>query len=77
MLPALSLAGPALDRLDWLARLPRLFATVPSLREVTVHRYPLNRCVAAAASPHFPSVAHLLAPAASTGLAAPLRGAIA
>ncbi len=71
-LPALSLAGPALDRLDWLGQLPRLFAAIPSLREVTVHRYPLNRCVTATASPQFPSVGHLLAPVSSTGLAAPL-----
>ncbi len=35
----------------------------------TLHRYPLQQCFRPAASPAYPSVAHILAPSASEGLA--------
>jgi hypothetical protein len=59
-LPSLPLAGP--DTGGFLAAEPRVTVA-------TLHRYPLRRCFAPAASSTYPTVAHLLAPAASRGLA--------
>jgi hypothetical protein len=68
-LPPIALAGPATGSLGWLSDLGALFAAEPRLRQVTVHRYPLNRCVAEPRSPLYPSVTHLLSLGASRGLA--------
>lgn len=46
---------------------------------VTLHRYPLQKCFIAPSLPQFPTIAHLLGPAASTGLAngvAPYTGLV-
>ena len=44
-LPAVSLAGPTVGTLAWLSNLPGFLAAEPTLRVVTIHRYPLNRCL--------------------------------
>jgi hypothetical protein len=44
-------------------------AAEPRVRLVTLHRYPLQRCFVPRYSPHYPTVAHLLAPSSSIGLA--------
>jgi hypothetical protein len=44
-------------------------ATEPQVKLVTLHRYPLQLCFVSRSSPRYPTIAHLLAPAASTGLA--------
>ena len=47
------------------------------MKVATLHRYPLQQCFIPAAAPQYPSVAHILAPSASQGLAdsvAPLVG---
>jgi hypothetical protein len=68
-LPALALAGPATGGPAWSGKLPEFLTAIPRTALVTLHKYPLQLCFTAAKSPRHPSIAHLLAPAASTGLA--------
>jgi hypothetical protein len=68
-LTGVTLAGPATGAREWIPRLGRFLAAHPRVRVATLHRYPLQLCYLPAASPMYPSVAHLLAPAASKGLA--------
>jgi hypothetical protein len=70
-LPKLPLAGPALGSATWMQSLPQLLAVEPAMKTVTFHAYPMN-CFAAKGTPEYPSLANLLAPAASDGLAAEL-----
>ena len=59
-----ALAGPATGSADWTRGLRTFLAGAPRVRVVTVHRYPLDRC-----SSVLPTIARLLAPASSAGLA--------
>jgi hypothetical protein len=68
-LPGLPLAGPAVGAPNWMRDTPRLVAAQPRVRIVTLHRYPLQQCGMPAASPMYPSIANILAPAAAAGLA--------
>jgi hypothetical protein len=68
-LPELPIAGPATGAPKWIPQLGRFLAAEPRVRVATIHRYPLQMCYFPAASPQYPSVAHILAPAASRGLA--------
>lgn len=58
------LAGPATGSAAWMRGLPAFVADAPHVRVVTVHRYPLDRC-----SRVRPTIARLLSPASSAGLA--------
>jgi hypothetical protein len=49
----------------------------PRVKLLTVHAYPVQTCDVAPSSPLFPSVAHLLAPQATTGLADGVAVAVA
>jgi hypothetical protein len=69
-LPALPLAGPALGAADWMVALPGLVRSVPRISDITFHRYPMNRCFTRPSQPAYPTMAHMLSPAASDGLAA-------
>ncbi len=68
-LTGVALAGPATGAHKWIPLLGRFLSAHPRVRVATLHRYPLQLCFLPAASPMYPSVAHLLAPAASKGLA--------
>jgi hypothetical protein len=68
-LPRLPLAGPSLGAPGWTRGLGRLLAAEPRVGLVTLHRYPLQLCFTPRGSPRYPTVAHLLSPAASIGLA--------
>ncbi len=68
-LPQLPLAGPAIGAPDWMRDTAGFVAAQPRVRIVTLHRYPLQQCGMPAASPEYPSVANILSPAASAGLA--------
>jgi Glycosyl hydrolase family 79 C-terminal beta domain len=68
-LPRLPLAGPATGAPKWIPETGPFLAAHPRVRVATLHRYPLQQCFRPAASPVYPSIAHLLAPAASQGLA--------
>lgn len=68
-LPGVPLAGPSTGGLGWQRYLPRFLTAQPQLKLVTVHRYPLQLCFLAPSSPRYPTIKHLLSPAASTGLA--------
>ncbi len=63
-----TLAGPAIGRLSWIADLRRFLAAEPRLRVLTLHRYPTVAC-ADPGTPAYPTVGHLLTDAASEGLA--------
>ena len=70
------LAGPASGAQGWLVGLGRYLSANPRVRLVTFHRYPLQRCFTRPASPAFPTISNLLAPAAATGPATSLAAAI-
>ena len=69
-LPKVALAGPTVGALPWLQNLRRFLAAEPTLRVVTLHRYPLNRCFTTPGSANYPTVANMLTSTASRGLAA-------
>jgi hypothetical protein len=70
------LVGPASGAPAWLGGLGRYLQANPRVRIVTFHRYPLHRCFTSRSSPDYPSIANLLAPAASSGPADSLRQAV-
>ncbi len=68
-LPRLPLAGPAAGSPKWLGYVGRFIAAEPRVRIVTLHRYPLQRCYVPPGARVYPTIAHLLTPASTTGLA--------
>jgi hypothetical protein len=68
-LPALPLAGPALGASRWMRNLAPFLTAEPRLGVVTLHRYPLQLCYTPTRSLLHPTLDHLMATAASTGLA--------
>ena len=64
-LPQVPLAGPSTGSLAWMKQLKSFVTAEPRLGLVTLHRYPLKRCVP---SDHV-TAAQLLAPASTAGLA--------
>jgi hypothetical protein len=68
-LPPALLAGPSLGAPDWARDLGRFLTAEPRVGLVTLHRYPLQRCYTHRNSPRYPTLAHLLSPASSIGLA--------
>jgi Glycosyl hydrolase family 79 C-terminal beta domain len=63
------LAGPADGSIPWMADTAEFLAAEPRVKVVTLHRYPLQTCFVSPSSPQYPTVANLLAPAATSGLA--------
>jgi hypothetical protein len=68
-LPQVPLAGPSLSGRQWTEGLGEFLAAAPRLGLVTLHRYPLQLCLTPPSSPRYPTLARLLSPASSTGLA--------
>jgi Glycosyl hydrolase family 79 C-terminal beta domain len=68
-LPQVRLAGPAFGDFSWSGRLAQFLAAEPRVRIVTLHRYPLQQCYIHRSSPRYPTIANLLSPTASEGLA--------
>jgi len=68
-LPHHALAGPSLGAPEWTRQLARFLAGAPKVGLVTLHRYPLQLCYTPRRSQRYPTVAHLLEPASSIGLA--------
>ncbi|HET6871307.1 MAG TPA: hypothetical protein VFH80_35675, partial [Solirubrobacteraceae bacterium] len=68
-LPRVPLVGPATGAKRWIPQLRRFLAAQPRVRVATLHKYPLQTCFIAPALPQYPTIAHLLAPLASKGLA--------
>jgi hypothetical protein len=78
-LPRLPLAGPALavgpryDPGTWIGSIAKLLRSLPQLRTLTIHRYPLRNCYVPPSSEQYPTVPHLLSGYATTALATSLR----
>jgi hypothetical protein len=68
-LPPVPLAGPALGASKWMRNLGPFLSSQPRLGVVTLHRYPLQLCYTHPDSPMYPTLAHLMSPTATTGLA--------
>jgi len=68
-LPQVPLAGPSLSGTMWTRDLGQFLAAEPHLGLVTLHRYPLQVCLTPRTSARYPTIARLLSPATSTGLA--------
>jgi hypothetical protein len=69
VLPEGALAGPSLGAPGWTRQLGRFLNAEPRVGLVTLHRYPLQVCFIPRGSPRYPTLARLLSPAASIGLA--------
>jgi hypothetical protein len=69
VLPQRVLAGPSLGAPGWTRQLGRFLDAVPRIGLVTLHRYPLQVCFTPRRSQRYPTVARLLSPASSIGLA--------
>ncbi len=68
-LPHFPLAGPTVGQPNWFGYLPPFLSAQRRVAVATLHRYPLQQCFLAPNQIEYPSIAHLLAPAASRGLA--------
>jgi hypothetical protein len=68
-LPKVPLVGPASGGKQWIPELGRFLAAQPGVRVATLHKYPLQTCFVRPAQPQYPTLAHLLSPFASRGLA--------
>ena len=68
-LAGVPLAGPATGGPRWIPELPAFLPAHPRVTVATLHRYPLQQCFIAPSLPQYPTVAHLLSPSASQGLA--------
>jgi len=62
-------AGPTVTGPGWMSRLSQFLSAEPRVGLVTLHRYPLQLCFVSRSSPRYPTIGHLLAASASTGLA--------
>ncbi|MBV9414400.1 MAG: hypothetical protein JO363_05430 [Solirubrobacterales bacterium] len=71
------LAGPATGARGWMPLTGEFLAAEPRVRLATVHAYPVQTCELPLSSPLFPTVAHLLAPQATTCLADGVATAVA
>ena len=63
------LAGPATGAPAWMADTGQFLADEPRVEVVTLHAHPVQTCFVPPSSPTYPTVANLLAPAATTSLA--------
>ncbi len=68
-LPLGPLAGPSSGGTGWWSQLGRFLSAEPAVRLVTIHHYPLQLCYTPRDSADYPTIAHLLSPAATTGFA--------
>ncbi len=75
-LPNVALIGPATGGPRWIQELPNFLDAEPRVRVATLHKYPLQTCFIAPAQPQYPTIAHLLAPLASRGLADSVAAAV-
>jgi hypothetical protein len=74
-LPSVPLAGPALGAPLWMSQvLQPLLRAQPRLTMVTYHRYPLDRCFTTPKEATYPTLANLMRPVSSRGLAATVAG---
>jgi hypothetical protein len=71
------IAGPASGGPGFLAGVPGFLNANRRVKLVTFHRYPLAKCITNPANPQYPTMAHLLAPYASSGLAHSVSAAVA
>ena len=63
------LAGPATGSALWKPDTAAFLAAEPRVGVVTLHAYPLQTCYVPPSSPSYPTIANMLAPGATTGLA--------
>jgi hypothetical protein len=68
-LPNVALVGPSTGGPRWIPKLPSFLNAEPQVGVATLHKYPLQTCFVDPSKPQFPTIAHLLAPLASRGLA--------
>ena len=68
-LPQVPLVGPSFSSLTWMSGLKRFLAGERAVRTVTIHRYPLHNSTTDTADPTYPSIPHLLADSAASGVA--------
>jgi Glycosyl hydrolase family 79 C-terminal beta domain len=68
-LPNVPLVGPATGGPRWVPKLRSFLAAEPRVGVATLHEYPLQTCYISPSAPQYPTIAHMLLPEASHGLA--------
>jgi len=63
------LAGPASGGPKWMSQLNRILDAAPRVQLATLHRYPMQTCYIPPDQLRYPTIAHMLSPVASAGLA--------
>jgi len=75
-MPPAPLAGPAVGSVTWFHYLGDFLGAQPHVHLVTLHRYPLQLCFIARDMPQYPTIAHLLSPNSSRGLANSVKASV-
>jgi hypothetical protein len=70
------IAGPASGGPGFFGGVPPYLSANPRVKVVTFHRYPLAKCITNPANPQYATMAHLLAPFASQGIANSIAAAV-
>jgi hypothetical protein len=76
-LPDVPLAGPSVGKPKWIAYVGSFLDAEPRVGIVTVHKYPLQLCYVPPGARSYPTLAHLLDPASTTGLATSVAPTVA
>jgi hypothetical protein len=71
-----AVAGPASGAPKWLAGVGSFLSANPRVKLATFHRYPLDHCAGSRSSPTYPTIANLLKPSSSAGLADSVAAAV-
>jgi hypothetical protein len=69
VLGSVPLAGPTAGSVRWMKPLGGFLSNEPGVSLASLHRYPLQRCFISPNRPQYPTIAHLLSPNSSRGLA--------
>jgi hypothetical protein len=75
-LPHVPLAGPVVGQPNWFGYTNRFLSDQPRVTIAALHRYPLQQCFLRPTQIKYPSIAHLLDPANSRGLADSVAAAV-
>jgi hypothetical protein len=75
-LPHVPLAGPTDGGTHWFPKIGTFLADHPHVTTATIHRYPLESCYVKPPDPTYPTIAHMLAPQATSMLARSVTTAV-
>ncbi|HEY1515107.1 MAG TPA: glycosyl hydrolase family 79 C-terminal domain-containing protein [Solirubrobacteraceae bacterium] len=75
-MPHLPLAGPTDGGTRWFPKVGTFLSDHPQVAVATIHRYPLESCYVKPSDPSYPTIPHMLSPAATSTLARSVTPAV-